>query len=77
MALKHRNIWLSRAGMVAPKNRTGGSKVAGGISYNRVNPICTLRVNGIFVRKHNLDICMDSWYNLKYIFDWYSQGKEP
>ena len=32
MALNYRNMWLSSAGMVAPKVRTGGSKVAGGIS---------------------------------------------
>ena len=33
MALNYRNMWLSSAGMVAPKVRTGGSKVAGGIKH--------------------------------------------
>ena len=32
VALNYRNVRLSSAGMVVPKVRTGGSKVAGGIN---------------------------------------------
>ena len=33
MALNYWNNWLSNTGMVAPKVRTGGSKIAGRIIY--------------------------------------------
>ena len=33
MALNYWNNWLSNTGMVAPKVRTGGSKIAGRINY--------------------------------------------
>ena len=38
MALYYRNNWLSYAGMVALKVRTGGSKWAGGIKIQEFPP---------------------------------------
>lgn len=35
MALNYWNNWLSNTGMVAPKVRTGGSKIAGRISISQ------------------------------------------
>ena len=64
MALNYRNMWLSSAGMVAPKVRTGGSKVAGGIK--QVCAFTALTVRKSSGSRHK-SICITNLFVLQFL----------